>query len=239
VPALRPGELRVDHAAGRQRHVLALAGELDLTTAPTLLVLVTQICRRGGPTQALLDLRELGFMDSAGLRAVLRSAQLCRDSGLEFSLVCDPNGACSRLFTVAGVGDRLAVRDSMPPDEEPAAIESVLGTPMLSGGTRASRLVIRTGARDAAPVVALAGELEEGTSPVLLATVRRMCHDGAREITLDLAELVRVGAGCSEMVTTASQVCEESGAALRIVPPSAQAARAALDGPWSMDGPSA
>ncbi|MFG3441398.1 STAS domain-containing protein [Nonomuraea sp. NPDC047897] len=52
--------------------VITLGGELDATNAGRLAELVADVCRRPGD-HLVFDLAEVRFMDSAGLRALLRS----------------------------------------------------------------------------------------------------------------------------------------------------------------------
>lgn len=79
-------------------------GELDLLTEPELVKAFSAALQHTSATTAVLDLRQVGFMDSSGLRALL----LCRDNaqakGVGFSLAV-AGGAVSRLLDVAGVKD--------------------------------------------------------------------------------------------------------------------------------------
>ena len=81
-----------------------VVGELDLLTERELVTAFSAAVRRVAARDAVLDLRQVGFIDSSGLRALL----LCRDSaqerGLAFSLAV-AEGPVSRLLEVAGVKD--------------------------------------------------------------------------------------------------------------------------------------
>ncbi len=50
--------------------VLTLEGELDMDSAPDLLAAANDVVRRGG-ADIVLDLSELGFIDSSGLSTLL------------------------------------------------------------------------------------------------------------------------------------------------------------------------
>jgi anti-anti-sigma factor len=80
------------------RHNLTLVGELDLVTAPRLNAAIGRICAEGA-AELLLDLRQLTFIDSTGLRAMLSAAKTCtaRDCRL---LVTHGNPQVERLFTL-------------------------------------------------------------------------------------------------------------------------------------------
>jgi anti-anti-sigma factor len=87
---------------------LALAGELDLASAGQLDTAVAELCADGAK-RIVLELGELEFMDSTGLRAVLVGAELCEVSGCEL-LIGRASRQVERLFQVSGVGERLPRR---------------------------------------------------------------------------------------------------------------------------------
>jgi anti-sigma B factor antagonist len=62
--------LVVVHAHNDQADVLSLVGDVDLATAPRLVTCAADVLREGANT-LVLDLREVQFMDSAGLAALL------------------------------------------------------------------------------------------------------------------------------------------------------------------------
>src|SRR5690349_14860875 len=61
-------------------------GELDLDTAPLLEEALTAARAQGG-ARLVLDLRRLTFMDSTGLRLVIRWDTAAREEGFEFAIV--------------------------------------------------------------------------------------------------------------------------------------------------------
>jgi anti-sigma B factor antagonist len=80
--------------------VVVPRGELDLATAPAL-----ETALDGALTEAprvVLDLRELDFIDSSGLRTLLSARKRAEDSGAEFSLVAGDRGL-ERTLEIAGV----------------------------------------------------------------------------------------------------------------------------------------
>jgi anti-sigma B factor antagonist len=84
---------------------LALAGELDLATAPRLEVAVKRICQ-DGVAELTLDLRSLRFIDSAGLRAMLEAATLCNEHRCRL-LLTNCNTEIERLFELTGTSESL------------------------------------------------------------------------------------------------------------------------------------
>jgi anti-anti-sigma factor len=91
--------VRESHAGGEYR--LVLVGELDIASAPILEATVARLCE-DGRSASVLDLSELTFMDSTGLRAVLAADKMCQDYGHRFSLT-GATGAVQRLFELTGV----------------------------------------------------------------------------------------------------------------------------------------
>jgi anti-anti-sigma factor len=86
---------------------LALSGELDIASADQLdAQLDAQLAARDGLQELVLDLEQLEFLDSSGLRAILRADAKVRDAGLRMRLVPGPE-AVQRVFEVTGAGDRL------------------------------------------------------------------------------------------------------------------------------------
>lgn len=103
-----PGHLRIGIRHDGDGHViLALAGELDMASAPTLEgALQDDALARG--EALILDLEELGFIDSTGLRAVLQARQLCRDRGQQFA-VTPGSQQVQRVLTITGLAEHLPV----------------------------------------------------------------------------------------------------------------------------------
>lgn len=84
---------------------VAPAGELDLATAPLVDDSVHAL-RASGWRQIVLDLRDVTFMDSTGLRLALGWDLEARRDSLTFSLVAGPP-AVQRVFELSGVLDQL------------------------------------------------------------------------------------------------------------------------------------
>ena len=93
-----------DIGAGTE-HTLVLAGELDIASAPILETAISSLCENG-TARIVLDLSELTFMDSTGLRALLAADKLCAANGQTFS-VTGATAPVQRLFELTGVSSAL------------------------------------------------------------------------------------------------------------------------------------
>lgn len=100
--------LHIRTQGDEDNYTLAISGELDLASAGQLDTVVAELCADGA-TRIVLDLAELDFMDSTGLRSVLVGDELCKVSGCEL-LIGDTSRQVARLFEVSGVGERLPRR---------------------------------------------------------------------------------------------------------------------------------
>jgi anti-sigma B factor antagonist len=101
------------------RHTLILSGELDLATAAGLETTVLGLFVEG-VNSVELDLSRLTFMDSTGLRAVLRAQELCAEHGYDF-LVTPGSGQVQRLLELTGTTDVLPLADA--PASPPAGAD--------------------------------------------------------------------------------------------------------------------
>jgi anti-anti-sigma factor len=96
---VRSWAFRIDVHPRRRGVVVAPHGELDLATVPELVRTVDEL-RESGVDAVQLDLRGVTFLDSSGLRFVLRLSA-ARVQGLELSVVPGPP-AVHRLFALTG-----------------------------------------------------------------------------------------------------------------------------------------
>ena len=100
----------VEFSVEERRHdgtvVLTVRGELDLASAELVADRLEELRAAGEPT--LLDLDELDFMDSSGLRLVLNAAETSDATGWPFSITHGPEQV-QRLFESTCVTDRLPI----------------------------------------------------------------------------------------------------------------------------------
>jgi anti-sigma B factor antagonist len=108
-----PSALRVDvHPRRDSVHVVA-AGELDVGNVAALHAQLSEL-RGAGVQHVVLDLRELTFMDSAGVRLILDEDRLARSSGRRFSLIKGV-AAVQRVLNLCGVSGHLDFGEARPP----------------------------------------------------------------------------------------------------------------------------
>jgi anti-sigma B factor antagonist len=94
---------------------LAVAGELDIASAPDLLERIEQF-ELSHPHTLALDLAEVSFMDVAGMRVLLEIAQRAKSRKTRF-VIHNPRRCASRVFGLTAVDQRLEIVF----DEQPAS----------------------------------------------------------------------------------------------------------------------
>ena len=105
--------LQIDLRSEQDRVVLALHGELDLVGAPLLQGQIDSEAVKQAP-MVVLDLEDLQFIDSSGLRVILSAHERARERGQTFALTRGSQQV-QRLLSIAGVSGHLMVLAS--PDE--------------------------------------------------------------------------------------------------------------------------
>jgi len=95
-------------------HRLAPIGELDLATAPSLQSAFDAAFSDGDAKVIVVDLTELGFMDSTGIHLLVRMGAACEDA--DRLRVINGSRAVERVLDVSGVRDHLPIisRDTDP-----------------------------------------------------------------------------------------------------------------------------
>lgn len=94
-------DFSIDVYRDEARYRVALAGELDIATAPALEAATSQAVAEGAK-ELLIDLAALDFADGIGVRAILRARALCWEHFCGFS-VSDGHGQVERLLELTRV----------------------------------------------------------------------------------------------------------------------------------------
>jgi anti-anti-sigma factor len=103
-------ELAVETADDRVTYIPR--GELDLATAPELEEKVLGAVREGGRV-VVLDLRELTFMDSTGVRTIVAAHQVAEQTGNALTVIRPPReSAVSRVIEISGIDEALGLVDA-------------------------------------------------------------------------------------------------------------------------------
>jgi anti-sigma B factor antagonist len=110
-PKLTP-VLQVRDVVSGGHHTLIVSGELDLVSGAELEAAVRGLCGTD-TTGIVIDMSELGFIDSTGVRALVVAQRLCEQHGHEFGLVPGPK-SIQRIFEVTGLDKVLPFSDARP-----------------------------------------------------------------------------------------------------------------------------
>ena len=97
--------------------VVRVVGELDLATAPQLRQLLVDLVARGS-RHVTLDLADMAFIDSTGLRVLVAGLQRLRDCDGELALR-SPSAAALRVFEITGLTTIFANRRGNEPRPDP------------------------------------------------------------------------------------------------------------------------
>ena len=89
-------------SAGPATTVVAVAGDVDLAAADTLWSVLDEYVRPGA--SVVVDCSRVAFLDSMGLRTLIRAQQKADAAGARLTLAA-PSEAVLRVLTLAGVGD--------------------------------------------------------------------------------------------------------------------------------------
>ena len=84
---------------------VALRGELDLSTVEKVERELTRV-EKAGASFVLLDLSELTFLDSTGLRLIVNADQRARESDRRLTIVKGP-APVQRVFSITKLDERL------------------------------------------------------------------------------------------------------------------------------------
>jgi anti-sigma B factor antagonist len=91
--------------------VVVVTGEIDMATAP-MLARELSAAIETGVEAVVLDLTEVTFFDSSGLRVAIVAHRDLGDKGRRLAVVCDPEGHVRRTFALAGLADVLDLHPS-------------------------------------------------------------------------------------------------------------------------------
>ncbi len=102
------GRLRMDTRTEGARHTIVLSGELDVASAQMLEESIAEACAAGAK-ELVLDMGAIEFMDSTGVRAILRGRSSCEAHRCDFHLT-PAQRPVEQTLEVTGVRRKLPFR---------------------------------------------------------------------------------------------------------------------------------
>jgi anti-sigma B factor antagonist len=105
-----PGGLSISSSIGDGVASIALRGELDLASAPALERSLVEV-ERHAPSRLVIDLRQLQFIDSTGLRLLLAANARTQQRGGELVLL-PGEPSVQRVFDLTGALEVLRFEDA-------------------------------------------------------------------------------------------------------------------------------
>jgi anti-sigma B factor antagonist len=112
---VRHVELRVSSQSQGDRVVLALAGEIDLYTAPKLQGELTSALAGGKTANIVVDMSAVEFCDSTGMNVLLAAHRLATERGGDLTLAA-PRPSVRKILEVTGLESVFTI------DADPAAV---------------------------------------------------------------------------------------------------------------------
>jgi anti-sigma B factor antagonist len=101
-------------------YLVALSGELDLAGVPALSERFAAFSDLASP-RVVVDLSELRFIDSTGIRALMAAARAIGTNGGLMTLTA-PRPNVQRVFDIVRLGDVILIEQSPVPSEIPAQV---------------------------------------------------------------------------------------------------------------------
>lgn len=103
---VRPTNFEIEQRTAGSTPILAITGELDMNTAE-LLAQAVDLRLEQGPSALTLDLAELAFMDSSGLRLLIELYDRSRRESWELTLVTPRDENATMVLRATGADDAL------------------------------------------------------------------------------------------------------------------------------------
>jgi anti-anti-sigma factor len=110
--SVRPARFTVDSDRRGGAVLLKMTGELDIATVPQAERAIEDALAAGSE-QLIVDLRELAFIDSSGLRLFIVVADRAQENGWELTIVRPPEPART-VFRLTGAEGNLPFADEPP-----------------------------------------------------------------------------------------------------------------------------
>ena len=109
---MRHVELRVSSRSQGDHVILALAGEIDLYTAPRLQSELTSALSAGKPVLIVVDMSAVEFCDSTGMNVLLAAHRLASEKGGSLTLAA-PRPPVRKILEVTGLQSVFTIHDDL------------------------------------------------------------------------------------------------------------------------------
>ena len=157
---------RIDTLESQSGLTIKLAGELDSATSTKLLERFEEALARLDGRRLVIDLDEVSFVDSAGMRALILIERGAEEKRIELA-IAPPPPAVTELLRVTGLADRipLAPRMDEPPPVDPflerieIALSRDADAPARARAELRQAILGRLSDRDSATAALLTSEL--------------------------------------------------------------------------------
>jgi len=103
-------ELAVTKQGAQGVPIVAVSGEVDVYDAPALRDGLTDLLHEDG--SVIVDLTEVGFLDSTGLGALVAARTAAQKCGASLPLVCT-HQRILKLFTITGLDGVFTIHDTV------------------------------------------------------------------------------------------------------------------------------
>jgi anti-anti-sigma factor len=111
-PDVHQQGLRCNVEPDRERVIVRPVGEIDLASVGVVEGPLTDLLASGFAA-LVLDLRGVTFMDSTGLRLLMRTARRAEADGVDLAIEIDPAGPVHRLLELTAVLPLLPIRTAV------------------------------------------------------------------------------------------------------------------------------
>jgi anti-sigma B factor antagonist len=110
--SVRAVELKLATQSNAGHAVMAIAGEIDLYTAPRLQAEFTRLLETG-PDRVVIDMSGVEFCDSTGMNVLLSALKRLRERGGVLE-VAAPRPAVRKILQVTGLDSVFTVHEAVP-----------------------------------------------------------------------------------------------------------------------------
>jgi anti-sigma B factor antagonist len=107
-----PTRIDVRAATSSTGTTVCISGEVDSTTAPGLGNCLLEVIARPGTSSVEVDLRDVTFLDSAGLSALATAHRAAQAAGRELRMRCGTTRAVVRPLQITGLWTVFTVVDA-------------------------------------------------------------------------------------------------------------------------------